>query len=218
LSRGPNHRAGRAATEHRLSLILVDVLRADPKTAIAMYHAVQSLEARRYMLIAAANARLPKNDQILFEAVIKAIRPSRRVRHAFAHHIWGVSPDLPDDLLLIDPEDLLRFDADAAELNEKMRHAPEKATLTRLDTSKIAVWRKDALERAVKDAGNALDTVSELEWSFHWDPKPPVTSINVATRQLLLSRPLVAAHDAALRKENARQAQPQQPKKEKPSK
>lgn len=179
-----------AATEHRLSLILVDVLRADPKTAIAMYQSVQSSEARRAMLSAAVKARLRPDDRALFDAVLKAIAPSRRVRHSFAHHIWGLSPELPEALLLVDPADLLRFDADAAEVNRKMGIEAQAIPLTPLNRSKVMVWKKRALDAALRNADDALGTVAELEWSFHWWS---ISEINVQIRKLLLNRPSVAS-------------------------
>lgn len=200
-----------AATEHRLALILVDALRADPKTAIAMYQAVQSLEARRKMLVAAMGAKLNRDDQLLVDAVMNAIAPSHSVRHAFAHHIWGLSHEIPDALLLINPADLLRYDADAADINIKMRKSPQAIPPTPLDKSKITVWRKPDFERAVTNAREALDTVAELEWSFHYWKQD---EINAQTRQLLLNRPSLAAwYQAEIHRRNRSQEPQKRPRK-----
>lgn len=54
----------------------------------------------------------------LFETLRAIVKTSEKRRDKFAHHRWGISADLPDALLLIDPRD--EFAKDPGGLFEKV--------------------------------------------------------------------------------------------------
>src|ERR1700722_8180215 len=65
-------------TDYFWSMILIELLHADPVTGSAMYQSLVSADARRAALLAAAKARLTrKDDYMLFEAVMNAVASQR---------------------------------------------------------------------------------------------------------------------------------------------
>ena len=42
-------------------------------------------------------------------SVIDSTSNSKKVRNCFAHHVWGVSEDLPNKLVSIDPDMFMQF-------------------------------------------------------------------------------------------------------------
>ncbi|MGP0058862.1 MAG: hypothetical protein ACLPID_06220 [Beijerinckiaceae bacterium] len=184
--------------EHTWSLILVDLLKSDPRVGVSMYQALTSSDARRAALMAAAKVKLSSQDFLLFQACFEAVAPVRRLRNSFAHHLWGSSSDVPNALLLADPEDFLRQDVNAAEAKIEMEATGRVAYLEKIDTSEIQVWKKASFERALKEAQTAHFTLRELGTGLHvFGP-----GINVKTRELLLNRPLVSQALQRLSKRN----------------
>jgi hypothetical protein len=94
-----------------LAELLSSFLRTpDLGVALAMYQALSGAEGKRAALAAAAAEALSESpdDLGLFRAVLKAIRPSSDRRNDYAHHLWGISDDLPDAFLLADPKAWVR--------------------------------------------------------------------------------------------------------------
>lgn len=191
--------------EHYLSLILVDLLKADPAPGMAMYQALSGAEARRAALLGAASVALSVDDALLFQAIMTAIAPARRVRNAFAHHLWGDAPDIQNALLLCDPDEFLRVDVGGAAANAQMAKTGQVAVPPEMDRSKIMVWRQTALKEADRAADDALDTVRELMIGLHWFGP----GIDGATRRHLLLRLPVAQALQRLKKQNAPEVPPQ---------
>ena len=190
--------------EHRWSLILVEVLRADPKTGMAMYQALSSSEARRAALLAAAYAVLTQEDAFLFHACLEAGTPIRRVRNHFAHHLWGTSEDIPDAILLANPATFLQRDVIFAAANKAMRETGRVVVPKDEAQPDIQVWRASDLATAVGSADEYLRTVRELETGIYVFGIP----LNAETRRLLLGRPQVESALRRLRKQNDPEAPP----------
>ncbi|MDE2462647.1 MAG: hypothetical protein KGO02_02885 [Alphaproteobacteria bacterium] len=151
---------------------------------MAMYEALSGGEARRAAIMGAASVALPEEDFLLFQAVDKVLTPSRRVRNKFAHHIWGASTELPNRLLLIDPEALREFEVQKA--GEKYGVQPEYDPF---DRSRILVWKRADLEEVRTAAHAGLVILGEL---YHGLAESyPDVAISVQGRQQLLSRPAI---------------------------
>jgi hypothetical protein len=77
-------------------------LKSDFEAAHEMLVALKADSARTQAIRAAANAALPADDFALYEAVRKKSADLSIQRHKFAHWSVGLSPDIPDALLLFD--------------------------------------------------------------------------------------------------------------------
>lgn len=113
-----------------------------------MYQALAGAEAKRAALGAAATVRLSKDDQLLFTAVSQAVAHPRRLRNSFAHDIWGVSPDIPDALLQIEPAALTDANVRAIVNNRSGTAHTDDI----FDKSRAFVWR----EKDFEDANEAM--------------------------------------------------------------
>jgi hypothetical protein len=83
--------------------MLVKVLGADAKPALAMYSVLHSPYVQGLALDAAARAALSPDDYDVFSAALAVTDSAQKERHKLAHWAWGNSPDLPDALLLANP-------------------------------------------------------------------------------------------------------------------
>jgi hypothetical protein len=175
--------------EARWSVILVNLVKADPRTGAAMYQALSSSEARRAALSAAASIRLSKDDYLLFQAVTRVTTPQRNARNQFAHHIWGMSPQLKDTLLLADPTFFTDIVIDATARIEKISHIKLLPAFPKLDYSKIDVWTRKSLETANKLAEEAQEIILDLTKGIS---RSAGEEIGEQWRQKLLDRPLIS--------------------------
>lgn len=143
---------------------LASLLGADQVAGVAMFLAITGDRTRRDVISAASKAKLTDIEFSLFERAFQTIRAVENERNAFAHQLWGITDDIPDALLLVDPEYRLSHMMD---IEEKMKgwHAdvmkfkkakflgpfvppPPAAASIRLDPSKIRVYREADLRRS----------------------------------------------------------------------
>lgn len=90
--------------EANIGSILAYLLRAEAATTVAMLHAIKSSSAQMEMILAAGWAKLFDPELEMFEAVIRNAQAVAKKRNAVAHHVWAYAAELPDALLLIEPE------------------------------------------------------------------------------------------------------------------
>lgn len=189
-----------AVIDYMWSLIVVDLMHADPKSGSAMYQALSGAEARRAALIAVAIARLSPDDAELFQAVMKAVAAQRRRRNEFAHHLWGISPEIPDALLLADPAIFTEQQVGALVANQQMQQTGRVVAPANVDRSRIQVYRRKDLLEAHEEALTAYATVSDLGNGLHWGEGALIVE---PERTQLLAQPLVGR---ALKSKNPRNA------------
>lgn len=204
-----------ARAEHQWAEILVHLLRADPKTGMAMYAEVSSAEAQRAMLLAAAKARLSKKDYLLVSAVMAACAPARRIRNHFAHRLWGHADQISDGLLLIDPEELAGWNVELAIINQKMMETGEPFMPPEVGTRSIMVWKARDLAEARRAAFSVLEMLSILASGL--DLSVSGYDLDGPTRHLLLKRPDVLREAQRLYRQNGLRA-PSAPRARKPRK
>lgn len=89
--------------EAKLSNVLVKLLGAQARPAMAMFSAMTSSQAQIAALRAAAMTILPSQHRKAFEASITVIRRVAKKRNILTHWIWTYSGKYQDCLLLIDP-------------------------------------------------------------------------------------------------------------------
>lgn len=174
-------------------------LKADHQTVFAMYSALSSGEAKRAAFLGAAKSAAP-DDFNLIEAAVGAMRASRHRRNAYAHHLWGYSPELPDALLLFDPDVLPAQSAalwqSAAEGKLTPKATPvvnsegkrvvmvEFPQMPSHDRSKIFVYKKADLEEGALFAEQCVGVINLLKKAL--GPYP-----DEQARSQLLSEPLI---------------------------
>lgn len=129
-------------------------LKADYEIVSAMLQALSSAEARRDVILAAAKESLSPEDYLLFRAVLNVTRASRNRRNEFAHHLWGVSDDLLDAVLLADPKIILQ---PLTDMRARIRDNPleDKPYVEAPDASQIYVYRERDLGEEVDHASRA---------------------------------------------------------------
>lgn len=186
-----------------LAMILSRMLKTDIATGTAMYEALSGGEAKRQVLLAAADQALAEWANVLLRAVLSASKASRNQRNDFAHHIWAVAEELPDAILLMNPSVVIRHN-----ISHRQVHDVDGATVIKpepFDYSKIMVYRGADFERAVKEAAN-----TELDFIYLYDAisRHPALGYG-AGRRLLLSRPRIQQEIAKMTTESGRPVPPE---------
>ena len=171
-----------AQMEFNWSAILVDLLKSDPKTGVAMYEALSGGESQRAVLMAAAKSALLKDDNTLFQAIWKVLLPAKRLRNQFVHHIWGASSEVPNALLLIDPKCLRKFEV---EKSVGPSYPPD------VDRSLVTVWREDDLGQGRETVREGLIILGILSEGLAEKPLERA-QIGASARERLLNRPEIA--------------------------
>jgi hypothetical protein len=140
--------------EHQLSLLLLFVLGAEAKPALAMFSVLTTQRLRGNATSAAAKAALPRKKFEIFRAVMGVIERVANDRHRLAHWLWATSPELPHALLLADPDHMKTKEMQRAE--KRWSTKPDDPTKLFLpDPSEILVYTKKDLERVKRDMGEA---------------------------------------------------------------
>lgn len=101
--------------EARLSNVLVKLLGAQARPAMAMFSALTSSQAQIAALKAAAITILPPPYRKTFEAAIIVLRRVAKKRHMLAHWIWAYSGTFQECLLLIDPSKQVQYQVSVEE-------------------------------------------------------------------------------------------------------
>ncbi len=93
--------------DSELGGILAYMLKGGARPSIAMYSALTSSAAQMAALEAAARVSLSPDDLGLFRAILVLVKRAGAKRNKIAHWLWGDSPEIPEALLLVDPEAVL---------------------------------------------------------------------------------------------------------------
>jgi hypothetical protein len=192
-----------AAIEGGIGAILSHMLGVAARPVMAMLNAVTSTSAQMDMIEAAGGAKLFDPDLEIFEAVIKVARGAAKKRNAIAHHIWAYSEELPDALLLVDPEgqgDL------SVRIQEAMYSTAKTTTLTLSpDLEWISVYRENDFRQIVDELKTLVECVQLLILYLH-----RITAHDQIYRKLC-SEPLIDAALQSIRKNRPPRPRPQQP-------
>jgi len=142
--------------ELRIFSMVSQCLKAEPIIATAMLQAVDNQAAQRAAILAAAKSVLDDEHGSLFEAAFFSTFASRNVRHQFVHHLWGISDQLPDALLMEDPKYFhMNMAKRLKRVDERIKKGvhPVLAGEFLVERTGMYVWR----ERDIKDEiNNAL--------------------------------------------------------------
>lgn len=143
--------------------ILVSMLGAQAPPAAAMFYALTSASAQKAALKSVANTLFKAEPRALylFDAVTALAKQASRTRNELAHWCWAASNDLPDRLLLIDPEALIDHDLKSGALQ-----APHngRGIIYPIDLTKVHVYEKKDLVEALNLAMEISDCVSHFRF------------------------------------------------------
>lgn len=171
-------------------------LKADFEIVAAMMQALTGGEGRRSAIGAAAEAALDADNYKLFQAVQKANRPSRNRRNDFCHHVWAISDQLPDAVLLIDPKHMTMLSAQRyatiAEVYKNPSRASDLEALPEVDPKNVFVYRVTDLGQEEDAALKASIRLLALEMALQPARKPIVDAeIREKGRQVLFDDPQI---------------------------
>jgi hypothetical protein len=124
------------------------------------------------------------HDQNLVKAVLACYESVAGRRDIVAHHLWGISSDLPDALLLIHPK---LYHQTMSHVDDARRSGEvPKIESMRFDYARIMVYRKSDFERLL----NSIKEVHAILYAFNgWLGKP--ADERDEQYQWLSSQPLV---------------------------
>lgn len=99
-----------ADIENGLGLILISLLGPSSRAPIKMYRSVGRTAQISMIRIVAEGAIPPDEYDVLTIVLNKVVSPALKQRDKFAHWIWARVGNLPNDLLLIDPDKFAEWD------------------------------------------------------------------------------------------------------------
>ncbi|MBL8544641.1 MAG: hypothetical protein JNJ63_12610 [Hyphomonadaceae bacterium] len=145
--------------ENAMGRLLAHMLGAESAPAVAMFQSLTSSAARLDALQAAAQRALQPDRLTQLTVGIRYARRIANQRHGFAHHLWGYAADLPDALLLIDPEHLSNLAVEEQLYRQALndgRISWDAGLEPRMERKHIQVYRKKDFEAFHETAGNAI--------------------------------------------------------------
>lgn len=167
-----------------IATLLSRMLKTDIATATAMYLALNSGEAKRSVLIAAAKEALPEWQFLLLQAIMKATKPAREQRNLFAHHVWGICTELESAILLTHPKTIVEKNVSHRQPVKDLGDGRRLIAPKSLDKSAIMVYRQRDFEHAVSQSQTASGLFSLLYGVIGFDPTEQA-------RRQLLNDPIV---------------------------
>lgn len=99
--------------ESHLHRVFVALLKGEPAQGVAMFLTLESANAQRSVLMAAAQSALLSKDVELLQAILDIYKRKATARNRIAHHLWGYTDLIADGVLLMDPRDYLVWQSDA---------------------------------------------------------------------------------------------------------
>jgi hypothetical protein len=110
--------AGWSMTETQLGRLFAALIGAKQPITLSMYAAVRSDDVKQELLRVAACEVLPKRYAQLFHAGLAVVNQAAKVRHSFAHHVWGASADPGlEAFLLVEPKHFWDLHANRIKFN-----------------------------------------------------------------------------------------------------
>jgi hypothetical protein len=121
---------------------------------MAMYGALTSTQAQMAALQAAAKASLSPEHLELFSALLVVVKRSAVHRNKVAHWLWGISEQVPDALILVNPDAVLDLHTNNGEYMARWKEGkkvPDPSTLPGLDLSEAFVYGEQEFREIIDD-------------------------------------------------------------------
>jgi hypothetical protein len=195
-----------ADIETMLGLFLALLLNTDSKAALAMYASVENRSSQRKMIMAAAKAKLPPEHFDVLTAVMTAsVAPVMKQRDKLAHWCWGHAPELPNDLLICEPDEKMGRHFVAV-------HRDRRFPASAADPDKIFVVTEEYLTRLADQLRMAKGHVNDMAATV-WEKNS--SQERAEHLRLLSNEPLVRkALDRIEDRRKTQQVQPPSPPQE----
>jgi hypothetical protein len=92
--------------------LFIDLMGGPADLAARVYLALEAQSAKSAAINAAAEAKLTLKEREMLRAILALAKTHQKTRDKVAHWSWGISPQLPEALLLANPKDLIDDDYD----------------------------------------------------------------------------------------------------------
>ncbi|AZG75548.1 hypothetical protein [Methylocystis rosea] len=190
--------------ETLLGVFLAILLHAHEEAAMAIFTGIENRTAQLKMITSAAEASLPGAT---FEAVsallTSMVKPAMKYRDKLAHWTWGLSDDLPNDLVISEPKDKLASHLKALKIQAaaQSRRTPDVET----GNKGVYVVREKDLDAAIIRLEKTEDCLATAMGTC-WQANAP------KTREKLLEKlsnepPIREALSVLARRKGSREAQ-----------
>lgn len=104
-----------SVVEARMLSTFIIMLGANARLGTAIYTSLVGEAARRATVRAVAQIALDKQQLEIFEAILSLYSSYAKERHKLAHWVWGSALNLPDGVLLRNPNDGLEIEIETTE-------------------------------------------------------------------------------------------------------
>lgn len=154
-----------AHVEHVLGVLLGHMAGAHAHRAMKEYAVATGFKRQKDLLDRWAPKALSEDRYELYRALLQALTSTAQERHAFAHHIWGISdcPKLADAVLLLDPrKDLERIGHVFHNEIHGVRTPEEAYDALVYDPRLIRVYLVKDLEKIRQEVATAFITVNKF--------------------------------------------------------
>ena len=163
-----------AHIERQLIFLLIPVLGADAKAAVAIHSILTAQHLQLKALEAAAEAVLPPDDYDIFLAVMEIADAAQIPRNHLAHWTWCTCEQKPELLCLADPKKLKERDFETAKKVHAAKTLEETYGMVQArgnfsDVTGILAYSEADLRRALRDMAYADDAILHL--TNRLDPK-----------------------------------------------
>jgi len=134
--------------ETQMSRLFTLLLGVNVEAGMELYNSFGGASLKENGLKILARSKLETTDYRIIDALLKVVDSHQKTRDKMAHWYWGISDQIQDGLVLIDPKDIL---IRAARLMDKERSG-KRATIEdfRFPLDRIYVYRIKDLEADAK--------------------------------------------------------------------
>ena len=152
--------------ETMTSYIFLKLLGTNHKAAIALYNSFESAKGKTDAIRTLAISKLPAQELDLVKAALRLVKSHQSARDRIAHWLWGLSEDLPDAMVMLDPKLLL---AKEAHLRENWLSGKGVAVSDfKHDEMDIYVYTAAALKKDAEDFASLARLIAQV--GFFLDP------------------------------------------------
>ncbi|HXZ00542.1 MAG TPA: hypothetical protein VEI03_11115 [Stellaceae bacterium] len=148
--------------EATLGSMLGAMLGGEARPSIAMYQAILNTQTQMAVLEAAAKVALSPNNLRVLNALIWLCKRAGAHRHKVAHWLWGDSQDLPNRLILVDPDAIREHDKAMSDVAAAFARGEVPVALPKIDLNLAFVWEEKDFTEAIQE----LLTVYHLALRF----------------------------------------------------
>jgi len=185
------------------------IIGGNAKAAAAIWKTLRSRPAEQTAFRAAAGATQNERYKELTEVLLELLKKAAKTRDIVAHWVWAYTPEVPDAILLMSPEDYfeynIQFQSNIEQLVTGERNAPIKNPA--LPKDQIFVYR-------ARDFNEAIERIQRLNYFFHLyrvSLSAPAYAIDGLYNRLCNEPEIATALIRHRKARNAKEAPQQQP-------